>query len=63
MCRAHQSPKRYKEDKKELGKTSFGNKRRQFNATAKNEDGLKIPPQVRVSLVMDKEYFGARKPL
>ena len=31
--------------------------KRQFKARAKNEDGLQIPPQLRVSLVMDKEYM------
>ena len=36
---------------------SLAIKIRQFKARAKNEDGQQIPPQLWVSLVMDKEYM------
>ena len=36
---------------------SLAIKLRQLKARAKNEDDLQISPQLRVSLVMDKEYM------
>ena len=55
MSRAKGS-KRYKEDKWELDQSKSLAKEKAIQSKNQNEDDLQVPPQLWVSLVMDKEY-------